>query len=85
VRVGAVSQTEPHELTEPHEIQLIKDFEKRFSRAQELPCNPVRDHQVATDRQTLDSKLQNLVDGILDDELDLSAAVAVDEHFGAFA
>jgi hypothetical protein len=35
--------------------------------------------------QKLDSELQNLEDGILDDELDSSAAVAVDAHFGAFA
>jgi hypothetical protein len=34
--------------------------------------------------QKLDSKLQSLEDGISDDGSDLSAAVAVDAHFGAF-
>jgi hypothetical protein len=70
-------------LTESHEIQLMKDFEKRFARTEALPCNPVRDYHQVMDKQMLDSKMQNLEDGVSDDELDLCAAVAVDEHFGA--
>jgi hypothetical protein len=30
-------------LTDPMDVQLVKAFEKRFPRTQDLPCNPVRD------------------------------------------
>jgi hypothetical protein len=63
---------------------LIKDFEKRVPRTEELPCNPVQDYHMVMGSQKLDSKLQSLEDGISDDGSDLSAAVAVDAHFGAF-
>jgi hypothetical protein len=62
-------------LTNPHDVQLVKEFEKRFPRTEALPCNPVRDYDP--------QKLANLEEGLSDDELDLTAHLAVDEHFGA--
>jgi hypothetical protein len=62
-------------LTDPMDVQLVKAFEKRFPRTQDLPCNPVRDYGL--------DKMAKLEEGVSDDELDIAAHVAVDEYFGA--
>jgi transposase InsO family protein len=62
-------------LTETRDVQLVRAFEKAFPRSEALPCNPVRDYGAA--------KINNWEDGVSDDELDLVAHQAVDEHFGA--
>jgi hypothetical protein len=73
------------ELTEAHEAQLVKDFEKSFSRSEVLPCNPVRDYKRIMAGDDPSRKVQNLEDGVADDVLDLVAFTTVDEHFGATA
>ena len=35
-------------LREPHERELVKKFELRFQRNDELPCNPVKDYSVSS-------------------------------------
>jgi hypothetical protein len=72
-------------LTDPHGIQSVTDFDTRFPRTKELTFKSVWNYHMIMNRQALHSKLQNLEDRISDDELELSAAAAVDEHFGAIA
>jgi RNase H-like domain found in reverse transcriptase/Integrase zinc binding domain/Reverse transcriptase (RNA-dependent DNA polymerase)/Integrase core domain len=71
-----------HTLTEPNEVQLVKQFEKRFPRSEELPCNPVRDYEAVLDVHELNKRIANLEAGVSDDELDIAAHVAVDEYYG---
>jgi hypothetical protein len=70
-------------LTEPYEVQLMKQFEKRFPRSETLPCNPVRDYEAVLGARALDQKIANLEDDVSDDELDIAAHAAVDEYYGA--
>jgi transposase InsO family protein len=72
-----------HSLTEPYEVQLVKNFEKRFPRSERLPCNPVADYQAVMDPSALTRKVANLEEDVSDDELDLAAHEEVDRHFGA--
>jgi hypothetical protein len=76
------------ELTEAHAVQLVKDFEERFSRSEGLPCNLVALDQCGGYKrilagEKLSCKIQNLEDGASDDDLDLVARKTVDEYFGA--
>jgi hypothetical protein len=60
-------------LTTGPELQLVKDFEKRFRRSEDLPCNSVKDYDVAL--------LHNMEQGVSEDELDIPWHAAVDEYF----
>jgi hypothetical protein len=70
-------------LTEPHEVQVITKFEERFPRSEKLPCNSVADYEAVMDEDALCQKMANLEEGVSDDELEISAVDAVDQHFGA--
>jgi hypothetical protein len=69
-------------LTEAHEVQLIKFFEKKFPRSETLPCNSVRDYEMLEDSSALRNRIETLEDGVSDDELDIVWHEAVEKHFG---
>jgi hypothetical protein len=71
-----------HTLTEPHEVQMVKMFEKRFPRSEELPCNCIRDYEALWGDVNLKETLENYEENKSDDELDIAAHVAVDHRFG---
>jgi hypothetical protein len=60
-------------LTTAPELQSVTDFEKRFRRSKDLPCNSLKDYNVAL--------LYNLEQGVSEDELDIPWHAAVDECF----
>jgi hypothetical protein len=60
-------------LTTAPELQSVNDFENRFRRSEDLPCNSVKDYDVAM--------LHNLEQGVSEDKLDIPWHAAVDECF----
>jgi transposase InsO family protein len=72
-----------HTLTEPYEVQLVKNFEKRFPRSERLPCNPVEDYQAVQEQSALTRKIRNLEENMSDDELDIVTHEEVEKHYGA--
>lgn len=60
-------------LREPHERELVKKFELRFQRTDELPCNPVKDYSV--------SRAVPEEEYVSDDELDIVWHQEVSDHF----
>jgi hypothetical protein len=70
-------------LTESHEVQLVKQFGKRFPRTEDLPCNRVADYQAVWGPTKFGETLANFEEDVSDDELDIVAHDAVDQHYGA--
>jgi hypothetical protein len=61
-------------LTEPEDAKLLRDFEWRFPRSNDLPCNPVSAYPV--------EKYSDEAAWISDDELDLGLAEDLKLRFG---
>jgi hypothetical protein len=62
---------------------MVVIFEKRFPQYEKLLCNSVAEYVAVMEQAALSQKMDNLEDCISDDELEISAAVAIHQHFGA--
>jgi hypothetical protein len=60
-------------LTEPEEVQLMKEFEKNYPRSDSLPCAPVKAYGP--------QKLARVGEDISDDGLDIAWHDEVDQHY----
>jgi transposase InsO family protein len=72
-RDGSTQWVRGRELTAPNEISLVKKFEYRFKRTEDLPCNPVSSYSV--------EKVLQEADDISDDEVDIVWAAELNQHF----
>jgi hypothetical protein len=70
---GSTRWVSNSQLTESEDVQLIKTFEKKYPRSEELPCEPVKAYN--------SSKAQGRPDDASDDELDIAWHDAVDQHY----
>jgi hypothetical protein len=71
-RDGSTQWIPGRELKAPNEISLLKKFEYRFRRTEDLPCNPVRDYSASIVHEE---------DDVSDDEIDIVLAQELNEHF----
>jgi hypothetical protein len=61
-------------LTESADVQLTKEFEKRFPRTEKLPCASVQEYG--------SRRFAQVQDDVSDDELDIAWHVDVDRYYG---
>jgi hypothetical protein len=70
---GSTRWVSNSQLTEFEEVQLIKTFEKKYPRSEELPCEPLKAYSASTSSDAQDD--------VSDDELDIVWHAALDQHY----